>query len=98
MGSINNQLKAAAAPATEMATMTATTMMMETKVTVAAEVQGQRGGGGQLGGNSGRLVRVWQRRHRQRQRGGGSVAAVAAASLAAEATAWRERDMISNNE
>ncbi len=33
---INNQLKAAAATATEMATMTATTMTKSTKATVAA--------------------------------------------------------------
>ena len=51
---INNQLKSGTA--TETATMTATTMRMETKATLvaaAAEVRRQRGGGGQLGGGGG---------------------------------------------
>ena len=65
---INNQLNASMATAMETATM----MTMETKATVAAEAQWQRGGGGggggggQLGSGGGSLARArgwrrWQR-------------------------------------
>ena len=68
---INNQLKAVAVMATEMATMKAATMTMETKgMAAAAEAQQQRVVGGQLGGGGGSLAiaRCWRRwRCRQRQ-------------------------------
>ena len=60
---INNQLKAAMAMETEMATITAMTMMMETKATAAVEARRQRGGNSQLGGRGGSLAEAqlwWQ--------------------------------------
>ena len=54
---INNQLKAAMAMATETVMMTATTMMMGTKAMAAAETQWQHfRGGGQLGGGGSALA------------------------------------------
>jgi hypothetical protein len=63
---INNQLNASTAMATE----TVTTMTMETKATAAAEARRQHlGGGSQLGGGGGSLARARGWRCRQRQRG-----------------------------
>ena len=66
---INSQLNALMATATETATM----MTMESKATAAVEARWQRGGGGgsggQLGGGGGSLVRA--RGWRRWQRGGG---------------------------
>jgi hypothetical protein len=63
---INNQLNASTATATETATM----MMIKTKGTTAAEARRQHlGGGAQLGGGAGSLARVWG--WRRRQLGGG---------------------------
>ena len=65
---INSQLNALMATATETATM----MTMESKATAAAEARWQRGGGGggggQLGGGGGSLARA--RGWRRWQRGG----------------------------
>ncbi len=63
---INNQLNALTAMATEMAT----TMKMETNATAMVEERRQHlGGGSQLGGGGGSLARA--RGWWQRQRGGG---------------------------
>ena len=85
---INNQLKAVMVRATEMVTMTATIMTMETKGTAAAaEAWRQR-----------RVPRkwwwpVWQWRQQRRWRRklGKSVALAVVVSLATEAAAWQER-------
>ena len=80
---INNQLNASTATATEMVM----TMTMETKATAAAEERRQLlGGGGQLGGSGGSLARAWRQ-----QRGGGVCSESVAAVEAAAAWLWLVR-------
>jgi hypothetical protein len=73
---INNQLNASTATATEMAT----TMTMETKATAAVEARQQHlRGDGQLSGGGGSLARAqgWRRRQRSGGVGSGSTAVAA---------------------
>ncbi len=72
-GTINNQLKALAATASEMATMTAITKTIKTKVAAAAAAWQQRGGGGisSAAAAEAKAAAGATARRRRRQCGGG---------------------------
>jgi hypothetical protein len=59
-GTINNQLKALAAMASETATMTATTMTIKTKATAAAAAAWRQRGGGRGGRAAGAEAKAWR--------------------------------------
>ncbi len=94
---INNQPKAAAPTAMEMATMTATTMTMEMKATAVAavaEARRQRGGEGQLGSRGGSLPRAWRWRRRQHSGGvGNGSAGIAVRWRWRWPACWRRRQL-----